>query len=174
MGVVVSGCHLPAESGSADRHGGPGPYQASVSVTLGSPFSALGPCVKVCSHRELDDCRRRRPRSPLERGNLAALSVDSQPEAAGGRAAAPEAGRAGAAPEGGRPGPPAEPLRAAGGGAAPQPAAGLLRPAQGPAQGRPVGLPDPRQSALWPHLGDHSGYFGGEGASGGPCPLSLK
>lgn len=54
------------------------------------------------------------------------LFIDSQPETAGGRAAALKASRAGTTAEGGGPGPPAEPLYPAGGGAAAQPAAGHL------------------------------------------------
>lgn len=97
---------------------------------------------------------------------MTALSIDSQSEAAGGGAAAPEAGGVGEAPEGGRPGPPSGPLRPAGRDAATQPAAGCLGPAQRHAQGGPVYLPDPGQPAMRPHFGYHSGHFRGEGAAG--------
>lgn len=130
----------------------------------GQPSPALGPSVKICGPHRAGGCRKRRPGAP-QRGNSAALSVDSQPEAVGGRAAAPEAGGAGAAAEGGRPGPPAEPLCPAGGAAAPQPAAGLHGPAQRP-EGGPAGPAEPRQPAVRPHLGDHSDHFRGEGAAG--------
>ena len=116
----------------------------------------LGP---ICENRQSTWDWRNVEGEVQEPLNLTALSVDSQPEAAGSGAAAPEARGAGAAPEGRRPGPPARPLRPAGGGAAPQPAAGRLGPAQGPAPGRPVCLPDPRQPAVQSCLRDHPGHF---------------
>lgn len=165
VGVPVSG---PAEEAVlADSRGGPGLLRP-LWLTLGSPFPALGPSVKI-GGSQIGPEDVGSPGAP-QRGKLTAVSADPQPEAAGGRAAAPEAAGAGAAPEGGRPGPPAEPLCPAGGAAAPQPAAGPLEPAQGPAEGGPVRLPDARQPAVRPHLGHHSGHFRGEGAAGASGP----
>jgi hypothetical protein len=94
--------------------------------------------------------------------DLVPLSVDSQPKASRGRAAACEAGRAGAASEGGRSGPSAQPVLPARGGPAAQPAVGCLQSAQRAAECGPGCLPDPGQPAVWPHLQHHPHHLGGE------------